>query len=52
MDKSINLDLDDKKRMAQIAKALSAEIRIEILRLLCGNSYNINEIAKSEAKRS
>lgn len=46
MDKSLNLDLDDKKRMAQIAKALSAEIRIEILRLLCGNSYNINEIAE------
>ncbi|SHO44930.1 ArsR/SmtB family transcription factor [Anaerocolumna xylanovorans] len=46
MDKSISLDLDDKKRMAQVAKALSAEIRIEILRLLCGNSYNINEIAE------
>ncbi|SHK93674.1 Predicted transcriptional regulator [Anaerocolumna jejuensis DSM 15929] len=46
LDKSIRLDLDEKERMSRIAKALSAETRIDIIRLLYGKSYNINEIAE------
>ncbi len=46
MSKTIQMDLDDKKRLALLAKALSAEVRIEILRLLCRNELNINEIAE------
>lgn len=46
MNKSIKLDLDNSGRMALIAKALSAEARLDILRLLCRGSYNINEIAE------
>lgn len=46
MSKIIQMDLDDKVQLALLAKALSAEIRIDILRLLCRNDLNINEIAE------
>jgi len=40
------MDLDDKEQLALIARALSAEVRIEILKLLCRGDLNINEIAE------
>ncbi|MGB8454627.1 MAG: ArsR family transcriptional regulator [Anaerocolumna sp.] len=46
MSKTIQLDLDDKKQLLLLAKGLSAEVRIDILRLLCRNDLNINEIAE------
>ena len=46
MNKTIQLDLDDKEQLALLARALSAEVRIEILRLLCRTDLNINEIAE------
>lgn len=46
LSKIIRLDLDDTEKMALTAKALSAEIRLEILKLLCRGNYNINEIAE------
>lgn len=42
----IDLNLDDTKRLAAISKALSLEIRIEILKLLNRKNMNINEIAE------
>jgi len=39
------MNLDDKEQLALLSKALSAEVRIEILRLLCKQDLNINEIA-------
>lgn len=44
--KSIRLDLDNQEGMVLIAKALSIDARIEIIRLLYKKSYNINEIAE------
>lgn len=44
--KTVQLDLDDKEQLALLAKALSADVRIEILRLLCRYDLNINEIAE------
>jgi len=46
LNKTIQLDLDDKEQLALLARALSAEVRIEILRLLCRTDLNINEIAE------
>lgn len=46
MNNTIRMDLDDIKGMALIGKALSVEIRLQILKLLCRGSYNINEIAE------
>ncbi|QHQ61784.1 helix-turn-helix domain-containing protein [Anaerocolumna sedimenticola] len=46
MGKTIQLDLDDKEQLVLLAKALSAEVRIEILKLLCRYDLNINEIAE------
>ena len=42
---TLQLDLDDTKRLSLVSKALSIEIRVEILKLLCRHSLNINEIA-------
>lgn len=47
MRQSINMNLDDTKHLASIAKALSAETRIEILKLLRREELNINEIAET-----
>lgn len=40
------MNLDDKEQLTLLAKALSAEVRIEILKLLCKYDLNINEIAE------
>lgn len=46
MNKSIQMNLDDKEKLSLIARALSAEVRIDILKLLCQSDLNINEIAQ------
>lgn len=46
MNKNIQLNLDDTKQLALLAKALSSEVRLDILRLLCRYNLNINEIAE------
>ena len=46
MNQNIQMNLDDTKRLASIAKALSLEVRIDILKLLCNIDLNINEIAE------
>lgn len=46
LNKTLLLNLDDKEQLALISKALSLEIRIEILQLLCKQDLNINEIAE------
>lgn len=38
--------LDDVEKLTAIGKALSSEVRVEILRLLCHCSLNVNEIAE------
>ena len=47
MKQTITLNLDDTEHLAVTAKALSAEVRIEILKLLCLNNMNVNDIAES-----
>lgn len=46
MQQSIKLSLDDCEQLSLIGRALSANTRIEILRLLCNKDMNINEIAE------
>lgn len=46
MSKNIQLSLDDKEQLASLARALSAEVRIDILKLLCKKELNINEVAE------
>lgn len=46
MQQSIKLNLDDCEQLSSIGRALSANTRIEILRLLCNKDMNINEIAE------
>lgn len=46
MSQSIQLNLDDAKKLSVLGKALSSEVRIELLRLLCTCSLNVNEIAE------
>ncbi|MFU0828239.1 MAG: HTH arsR-type domain-containing protein [Lachnoclostridium sp.] len=46
LNKTIQLNLDDKKQLALLARALSVEVRIDILKLLCKKELNINEIAE------
>ncbi|MGN0506542.1 MAG: ArsR/SmtB family transcription factor [Lachnospiraceae bacterium] len=46
MGQSIQLNLDDGKKLAALGKALSSEVRIELLRLLHHCSLNVNEIAE------
>ncbi|NDL67074.1 ArsR/SmtB family transcription factor [Anaerotalea alkaliphila] len=43
---TIKMNLDDKGRLAAIAKALSVDARIEILRQLRHRELNVNEIAE------
>ena len=40
------LDFDKKKELCSLGKALSSEVRIEILKLLEQQSLNVNEIAE------
>ena len=46
MSKEIELGLDRAEEMCRIAKALSSETRLEIIKLLNANSMNINEISE------
>lgn len=46
MNRIKTLTLDDKKSLALYSKALSSEVRIDILKLLCKFDLNINEIAE------
>ncbi|MFV0344507.1 MAG: ArsR/SmtB family transcription factor [Anaerocolumna sp.] len=46
MSTHIQLNLDDTKHLALLSKALSVEIRIEILKLLNRRELNINEISE------
>lgn len=43
--KRITLDLEDLKKTALVGKALSSEVRLEILKLLIETSANVSEIA-------
>ena len=45
MSQSISLNLDNVEKLAVIGKALSSEVRIALLKLLCHCSLNVNEIA-------
>ena len=46
MDKIYKLTLDDGERLIAVGKALSSDVRIRILKLLCTYKLNINEIAE------
>jgi predicted transcriptional regulator len=46
LKKTVQLNLDDKEQLALLGKALSAAVRIDILKLLCKFDLNINEIAE------
>ena len=46
MEKTYSFTLDDSERLAIIGKALSSEVRIRILKLLCSCRLNVNEIAE------
>ena len=43
--KRITLDLTNSEKTALVGKALSSEVRLEILKLLIEHSANISEIA-------
>ena len=43
---TIKLNLDDKKRLSAMAKALSVEVRVEMLRQLRFQELNVNELAE------
>ena len=44
--KSIDVNLDDVKQLTLVSKALSSEVRIDIIKLLYVQDCNINEIAE------
>ncbi len=46
MSKEIELGLDDVEVLTAVAKALSSEVRLSIIRLLNKNSLNVNEISE------
>jgi len=46
MSQSISLNLDNAEKLSSIGKALSSEVRIDLLKLLCHCSLNVNEIAE------
>lgn len=46
MGKDIDLSIERSEELYNIAKALASEVRIEIIKLLNYNSYNVNEIAE------
>ncbi len=46
MKSTINLHLEDTAKLALLGKALSVETRLDILRILCYQDMNINEIAE------
>jgi predicted transcriptional regulator len=46
MGKNVELDLERTEELYNVAKALASEVRLEILKLLNFNSFNVNEIAE------
>lgn len=46
MNKKIDLSLDNEDQLSLIGKALSSEVRIALLKLLCQYELNVNEIAE------
>jgi predicted transcriptional regulator len=42
----LQINLDDKEKLNLIGKALSSDVRIDILRLLTEKSFNVNDIAE------
>lgn len=46
MEKNIKLSINEPEKLAIVGKALSSELRIQILKLLENCYYNINEIAE------
>lgn len=46
MEQALDLNLDDARQMAAVGKALSSEVRIRMLRLLCRGPGNVNELAE------
>lgn len=46
LEKEIELSLDQENRLTKVGKALSSEVRIQILKLLCQLELNVNEIAE------
>ncbi len=47
MGQNIQLNLDSPEKLALIGKALSSDVRIELMKLLCHCSLNVNEIAET-----
>ncbi len=47
MNKQLKLNLNDIDKLAKITKALGSEVRLEIIKLLNINSFNVNEIAEN-----
>lgn len=46
LERTASLNLNQTERLTAVGKALSSELRIQLLKLLEGNSYNVNEIAE------
>ncbi len=46
MSQNISLNLDNVEKLSVIGKALSSDVRINLLKLLCHCSLNVNEIAE------
>ncbi len=46
MGKELDLNLENIEELAKISKALGSEVRVEIVKLLNENSFNVNEIAE------
>lgn len=47
MERSLKINLNDEERMCEVARALSSEVRVQIMKQLNRASMNINEIAKT-----
>lgn len=47
MIQTVKMNLDDGEHLALVAKALSSEVRIEMLRHLRQKDYNVNELAEA-----
>jgi Predicted transcriptional regulator len=46
MPKNLKITIDEEKKLTEIGKALSSPVRLQILKLLHDNSYNIAEISE------
>ncbi|MBQ9119878.1 MAG: helix-turn-helix domain-containing protein [Lachnospiraceae bacterium] len=47
MKQTVKINLDDTAKLALLGKALSVETRLDILKILCHQDMNINEIAEA-----